>query len=229
MSVNGNGDGEGNGNGNGEPRSRLEAQINLILHGIRDVVEGLEGVVAWPPDWAERGEVDYLFRERNLLVRDADVDRPGAIVPSTPVEHDKNLRGLTRLEITDPGNPACRRPTNPVHRALGEGVVTPEHIFYLLRPAAPVRPRSRTRSHLAPSPTRACPRSRATATVCRWRFWTAAGCRTRPPQHSWLADVDGEPEDRIPGPPPRIPSLRGPRDLRGRAFCGPWHPGPMYG
>src|SRR5580693_6913817 len=100
MSVNGNGDDEVNGHGNGEPRSRLEAQVNLILHGIPDVVEGLEGAAAWPPRWAERGEVDYLYRERALLVRDADVQRVREIVPSEPVEHDNNLRGLTLLEFT---------------------------------------------------------------------------------------------------------------------------------
>ncbi len=85
--------------GREEPRSRLDAQIGLILSGIPDVEEGLEGAAAWPPDWAERGAVDYLYRERTLLVRDADLDRVRAIVPSVPVEHDNNLRGLTRLEL----------------------------------------------------------------------------------------------------------------------------------
>ncbi|MGD0066128.1 MAG: hypothetical protein ABSB76_22115, partial [Streptosporangiaceae bacterium] len=64
------------------------------------IEEGLPGAAAWPPNWAELDEVDYLYRERTLLVRDADVDRVRAIVPSEPVEHDNNLRGLTRLEFS---------------------------------------------------------------------------------------------------------------------------------
>ena len=83
------------------PRTRLEAQIRLILDGIPGVEDRLEGAAAWPPDWAERGEVDYLYRERTLLVRDEDLDRVRAIVPSVPVEHDNNLRGLTRLAFGD--------------------------------------------------------------------------------------------------------------------------------
>jgi subtilase family protein len=202
MSVNGNGDGEGNGNGNGEPRSRLEAQINLILHGIPDVVEGLEGAAAWPPDWAERGEVDYLYRERNLLVRDADVDRVRAIVPSTPVEHDKNLRGLTRLEITDPET-SVQAACNTVDRALGEGVVTPEHIFYLCASSAcPATEPEEVPPGAGPDPgvsTEPCDGNGVLAAVLDSGWLPDAAM-----QHSWLAGVDGEPEDPIAGSPPRI-------------------------
>ena len=61
-----------------EPRTRLQAQIRLIL-------DELEGAAVWPPDWEERNYVDYLYRERSLLVRDADVERVMRIVPSSPV------------------------------------------------------------------------------------------------------------------------------------------------
>ena len=61
--------------GREEPRSRLEAQIDLILSGIPDVVDPLEEAEVWPPNWRERGSFDYLYRRRTLLVRDADVDR----------------------------------------------------------------------------------------------------------------------------------------------------------
>ena len=114
--------------GDGGPRSRLEAQIKLILFGIPGVVEGLEGAGAWPPDWEERGEVDYLFRKRTILVRDADVDRVRAMVPSVPVEHDNNLRGLTRLEFTEAETRNIEEVCTAVDRALGEGVCTPDHI-----------------------------------------------------------------------------------------------------
>ena len=84
---------------NERPRSRLHAQVGLMLSGIPGVVDGLEGAVAHPADWADRGDVDYHHRERTLLVRDADVDRVTAVVPGTPVPHDNNVRGLTRLEF----------------------------------------------------------------------------------------------------------------------------------
>ena len=86
--------------GREEPRSRLEAQIDLILSGIPDVVDPLEEAEVWPPNWRERGSFDYLYRRRTLLVRDADVDRvivgqrdEAPLVLATPDQHDNNLRG----------------------------------------------------------------------------------------------------------------------------------------
>jgi len=116
--------------GRGGPRTRLEAQIRLILDGIPDVEEGLEGAAAWPPNWAELDDVDYLYRERTLLVRDADVDRVRAIVPSVPVEHENNLRGLTRLAFADAETRSIEDVCTAVDQALGEGAATPDHIFY---------------------------------------------------------------------------------------------------
>ena len=82
-----------------EPQSRLHAQVELMLSGIPGVVDGLEGSAAHPGDWADRGVVDYHYRERTMLVRDADVDRVTALVHGTPVAHGNNMRGLTRLEL----------------------------------------------------------------------------------------------------------------------------------
>ena len=50
------------------PQTVLQAQTELIF-------DELEGSAAWPPDWAQRNYIDYLYRERHLLVRDADIDR----------------------------------------------------------------------------------------------------------------------------------------------------------
>ena len=41
--------------GQDESQSRLLAQVGLMLSGIPGVVDGLEGAVAHPADWAERG------------------------------------------------------------------------------------------------------------------------------------------------------------------------------
>ena len=81
----------------------------------------MEGAAAYPPDWAERGEVAYYYRDRTLLVRDADVERVTAIVSGEPVAHDDNLRGLTLLEFSATSSAAWRTPAPPPtgHSAKG--------------------------------------------------------------------------------------------------------------
>src|SRR5258706_16482988 len=86
--------------GQDQPRSRLHAQIMLMLSGIPGVVDGMEGAVAHGPDWIERNEADYLHRHRTLLVRDTDVERVTRVVSGVPVAHGNNVRGLTRLEFS---------------------------------------------------------------------------------------------------------------------------------
>lgn len=199
MSANDNGDGEGN----GRPRTRLEAQTGLILHGIPDVVGKLEGAAAWPPDRGEQDPVDYLYRERALLVRDEDVDRVQAIVPSLPIGHDNNLRGLTRLELADEETRNIEAICAAVDVALGEGVVSPDHIFHICphsycpatepeeAPAgAPPDPNVSRESHAGEG---------VHVAVLDSGWLPSAGA-----QHYWLAGVDGEEEDPIGGNPPRI-------------------------
>jgi len=109
-----------------EPRTRLQAQTWLIL-------DGLEDAAAWPPDW-ERPErpddVQYLYRKQHLLVRDADVERVMEIVPSERISHDDNLRGVTLIRYEDETQD-IEAVCTAVDRTLGEGVVTPDHVFYL--------------------------------------------------------------------------------------------------
>src|SRR5580658_1703648 len=117
----------------GDDRRRvLEAQINLILNGVPGGDGGLEGAAVWPPDWAKTGQdVQYLYRERSLLVRDAEVGRVREIVPSTPVEHDDNVRGVTLLQLADEETRSVDEVCAILDRILGEGVATPDHIFHL--------------------------------------------------------------------------------------------------
>ena len=82
-------------------RRRLQAWVGLMLPGVAGVMGGHKGAAAWPDDWAERGEVAYLYRHRTLLVRDAAVDRVKDVIPSVSVEHGNSLRGLIRLELAD--------------------------------------------------------------------------------------------------------------------------------
>jgi Subtilase family len=190
--------------GRQRPRSRLEAQINLILHGIPDVVDPLEGAAVWPPDWAERGEVAYLYRERTLLVRDEDVDRVRAIVPSVPVEHENNLRGLTRLEFTDAETRNIEDVCTAVDVALGEGVATPDHIFYVcVTSTCPATEPEELPADAPPYPgvsTEPCTGEGVLVAVLDSGWLPEAAT-----QHYWLAGVDGEPENPIGGnSPPRI-------------------------
>jgi len=192
-----------NDQGNDEPRSRLDAQIRLILSGIPDVEEGLEGAAAWPPDWAEQDDVDYLYRERALLVRDADAERVRAIVPSLPVEHDKNVRGLTRLEFTDDETRSFGEVCAAVDRALGEGVATPDHIFYLCASSTcPATEPEEVPADPPPDPgvsTEPCNGDGVRVAVLDSGWLPDAAT-----DHAWLAGVTGEQEDPIGGIPPRI-------------------------
>jgi hypothetical protein len=193
-----------NGQGRGEPRSPLEAQIRLILFGIPGVEEGLAGAAAWPPDWAEHDSVDYLYRERTLLVRDADVERVRAIVPSLPDEHDKNVRGVTRLVFTDEESRGVEEVCRAVDRALGEGVATPDHIFYLcVGTACPAtEPEEVPAADPPPDPgvsTEPCNGDGVRVAVLDSGWLPDAAA-----QHTWLAGVDGEQENPIAGNPPRI-------------------------
>jgi subtilisin family serine protease len=184
-------------------RSSLDAQMSLILSGIPDVQEGLEGAAAWPPDWAEQGHVDYLYRKRTLLVRDADAERVMAIVPSLPVEHANNVRGLTRLEFTDDETRNMEEVCTAVDRVAGEGVATPDHIFYICpNSCCPATEPEEVSADPQPDPgvsTEPCNGDGVLVAVLDSGWLPDAAT-----QHYWLVGVDGEQEDPIGGNPPRI-------------------------
>jgi len=199
MSVNDNGEGEGN----GRPRTRLEAQTDLILHGIPDVVGQLEGAVAWPPNRGEQDPVDYLYRERTLLVRDEDVDRVQAIVPSVPIGHDNNLRGLTRLEFTDEETRNIDEVCAAVDVGLGEGVVSPDHIFHMCPHSyCPATEPEEVPAGVPPDPD--VSRERYAGEGVQVAVLDSGWLPAAAEQHYWLAGVQGEEEDPIGGNPPRI-------------------------
>jgi subtilisin family serine protease len=193
-----------NGKGNGEPRSRLEAQVNLILQGIPDVEEGgLEGSAAYPPEWAELGDVDYLYRDRALLVRDADIERVRQIVPSVPVEHENNLRGLTRLDFTEEETRTVPQVCDALDRLLGEGVATPDHVFYICPSSCcPATEPEEVPTGAPPDPgvsSERCDGGGVLVAVLDSGWLPQAAA-----QHHWLAGVDGQAEDPFGGSPRRI-------------------------
>ena len=213
--------------GRERPPSRLETQIDLLLSGIPDVVEGLEGAAVWPPDWREQGRVDYLYRERTALVRDADVERVRAIVPSVPVEHDNNLRGLTRLEFADDETRNIEEVCAAVDRALGEGVLTPDHIFYVCPGGVcPATEPEEVPAGAPPDPgvsTEPCD-GRGVRVAVLDSGWQEDAAN----QHYWLAGVDGDPEDPFSGSPPASRPTRATGPLW-PAACGPWRRRPTCG
>jgi hypothetical protein len=191
------------GEGQSEPRNRLYAQIGLVLSGIPDVVAGLEGAAAHRPDWAERDYVDYLHRDRTLLVRDADVDQVTRIVPGAAVAHDNNVRGLTRVEFHPDERRSVEEACADIDRALGEGVATPDHILYIC-PAGtcPATEPEEVAGDAPPDPGVSAEASDGEGVLIAIPdsgFLPGAA-----DEHTWLAGVDGEKENPIGGYPPRI-------------------------
>jgi subtilisin family serine protease len=186
-----------------EPRSRLEAQINLTLRGVPDIVGGLEGATAHPDDWAERGYVDYHHRDRALLVRDADVDRVAAVVSCAPVAHDNNLRGLTRLEFSADERRSVAEACADIDRVHGEGVATPDHILYVCPgTSCPATEPEEVPVGAEPDPgVSAEARDGDGILVAVLDSGLLPGATE---QHSWLDGVEGEKENPIGGHPPRI-------------------------
>jgi subtilisin family serine protease len=186
-----------------EPRSRLHAQVSLIISGIPDVLGGLDGAVTHPADWAERGEVGYHHRERTLLVRDADVERVNAVVSATPVAHASNVRGLTRLEFSQDERRSVEAACADIDRVLGEGVVTPDHLLY----ACPTTMCPATEPEVVAGSATPDPGLSAQADDGRGILVAVLDTGLLPgadAEHSWLEHVTGEKENPIGGYPPRI-------------------------
>jgi subtilisin family serine protease len=193
--------------GRDAPRARLEAQIDLILDGIPGVVDRLEGAAAWPPGWREQGSVNYLCRDRTVLVRDADIDRvvggEQPLVRARVVGHDNNLRGLTRLEFFDDEDRNIEDVCAAADVALGEGVVSPDHIFFMCpHSTCPATEPEETPAGAPPDPdvSKEPGTGEGVQVAVLDSGWLPDAAR----QHYWLAGVDGEPEDPMGGQPPRI-------------------------
>jgi Subtilase family len=189
--------------GANEQRRRLEAQINLILRGVPDVVGGLEGAAAHPHDWAERGEVAYHHRDRTLLVRDADVDRVATSVSCAPVAHDNNLRGLTRLEFSADERRSVEEACTHVDRVHGEGVATPDHILYICGvTACPATEPEEVRADADPDPGLSAEMNDGDGVLMA--VLDSGLLPGAAEEHTWLEGVKGEKENPIGGYPPRI-------------------------
>ncbi len=189
--------------GRNEPQSRMHAQVRLMLSGIPGVVDGLEGAAAHPGDWADQGDVSYHHRERTLLVRDADVDRVASVVSGTPVAHDNNVRGLTRLEFHPDERRSVEEACAHLDRTLGEGVATPDHILYTcVNTACPATEPEEVAAGAQPHPGVSGERNDGEGVLVA--VLDSGLLPGADAQHAWLAGVDGELENPIGGYPPRI-------------------------
>ena len=189
-----------------EPPSRLDAQLNLIFNGVSGAGPGLPGATAYPDTWSKDGDVDYLYRARVVLTRDADARDVAGFLNATPIEHDKNVRGLTLLELPEGATveDACAR----ADLRFGEGVVTPDHIFYITTTTACAATEpEEVPPGAGPDPgvsTESCDGHGVEIAVLDSGLLHGATA-----QHSWLAGVTGEYEDPLTGSPPRIPGYVG--------------------
>jgi subtilisin family serine protease len=189
--------------GQNESQSRLFAQVGLMLSGVPGVVDGLEGAVAHPADWAERGGADYHHRERTLLVRDADVDRVTSVVSGTRVAHDNNIRGLTRLQFSPDERRTVEEACADIDRAHGEGVATPDHILYITTVThCPATEPEEIPADAPPDPGVSTEPDDGEGTLLAiLDGGLLPGADT---EHAWLEGVTGEKENPIGGYPPRI-------------------------
>jgi subtilisin family serine protease len=163
-------------------------------------LDELDGAAAWPPDWEQHNEVDYLYQERHLLVRDADIERVMRIVPSEPVEHENNLRGVTLLRFADEETRTIEEVCTAVDQALGAGVATPDHVFYICPGGTcPATEPEEVPGDAPPDPgvsTESCDGRGVLVSVLDSGWLEGADT-----QHSWLTGVTGETEDPFGGTP----------------------------
>jgi hypothetical protein len=186
--------------GPGQPNSRLGAQLGLVRSGIPGILDGLQGAAA---HLADPDNIHHLHRDRHLLVRDADVDRVTDVISATPVAHDNNVRGLTRLEFSDDERRSVEEACTAVDRIHGEGVATPDHILYVCpNSICPATEPEEVAARAKPAPAGSAePDDGNGIMVAVLDTGLLPGADA---EHEWLKDVTGELENPIGGYPPRI-------------------------
>lgn len=161
---------------------KSEAQVRLIL-------SGLQGSAVAPRDWAQTGNVDYLYRAGAILVRDQDLDRVRAVLPGEI--QAALVNGLTRYgpEVS------TLDALDIVEEQLGIGVATPDHVLYVTtRTFCPAtEPEEPTTKDPDPAVVRdSCDGAGVLVSVVDTGWLPdSAG------EHDWLAGVDGDVESPL--------------------------------
>jgi subtilisin family serine protease len=185
------------------PRSRAEAQLQLILQAFGEAAE------TDPPRWEDPAEVTYIYRRGSILVRDRDLDRVLALFDGRGAVHGGLISGLTRYEPPSDFDFPDDVPEAPsltlrflayVDLRLGPGVVTPDHLVYVV--PGDVSPCPATEPEEVPAGAPPFPAvsidrcdGRGVKVVVVDVGWSPA------PGVPWLAGVTGEIEDAFLPPP----------------------------
>jgi subtilisin family serine protease len=126
--------------------SRLKSQIDLILQSHEDAA-------AFPGNWEDVGDVQYLYRVRAILVRDQDADRVEAALTrilgdsgggdvaareESPFKRQRVVAGVLRITVPSaPEVPPVPDLLAGLDEDLGAGVATPDHMLYVSPHACP--------------------------------------------------------------------------------------------
>jgi hypothetical protein len=173
------------------PRSRLDAQLALIL-------ENLEESAIYPPNRDEDVEVEYLYRQGTILIRDEDVERVRTVLGGGgPRRTENNLRGLTLFE-----HPPTRTTEDTcafVDSELGEGIATPDHILYVCNTGTcPATEPEEVPQGAQPDPgVDIAPGDRCNGTGIFVSVLDSGWLPEAEAAHEWLHGVDGDPENPI--------------------------------
>ncbi len=96
-------------------QARLQAQVDIIVQALPDVAVR----------WSEAGELDYLYRTGQILVRDAYLDGVLGAVNGT-VRHGL-VTGVTLVALDGDIQDALQT----IDTQFGVGVATPDHVLYV--------------------------------------------------------------------------------------------------
>ncbi len=167
-------------------RERLGIQVELILSAI-------EGAAVYPP--GRPADMEYLYVEGRILVRDEDLERVRAEVPGRVV--DALVNGLTAYA---PEGLTTLAALAAIDAALGVGIATPDHIFYVTpRSCCPATEPTPVPSVDPDPPVSLAPAGGAGGQGCRVEVVdTGLILALEDAQHGWLSGVTGQPEPYDP-------------------------------
>ncbi len=173
------------------PRNRLDAQLQLIL-------DNLEESAIYPPNRDDEVEVDYLYRQGVILIRDEDVDRVRTLLDGGQARRtENNIRGLTLFE-----HPPSRNTEDTcayIDTELGEGIATPDHILYVCNNSTcPATEPEEVPRGAEPDPgVDIVPSHPCNGTGVFVSVLDSGWLPEAEAAHEWLHGVDGDPENPI--------------------------------
>jgi subtilisin family serine protease len=170
-------------------RSRFRTQIQLI-------VDKLPGVGVDTGGSDDLADMQYMYRQNVILVRDADVERVRQVLGGPPRSDtaddfvtDGLIAGITALGVDD--TPAA---LETVDSRLGVGVATPDHVFYVTPacccPATEPDIPGQNTPWPAVTTDEDCDGTGVLAVVVDTGFLPSLGN----PEHPWLSGVTGDAE-----------------------------------